>query len=177
MMVRAQIGDSPNVRILVLGPGLIHRVVLLGDVHTALILFAIGVHHGSAISAAGVAFMLHVPLLLAIAADHVGVSGAIASEWGGVDHRSGCWSTSGCRTRLTVLTNGGDLVEVFVSDFVPKNCSGFFWSNCCFDGGNFVRPPLVVMDRFQFSGQLHALPESGLASFKDPVPDGLLDAG
>ncbi len=83
MMVRAQIGDSPNVRILVLGPGLIHGVVFFGDVvDTALILFSVGVHHRSAVSAVGVAFTLHVPLLLAIAADHVGDAGAIASERG-----------------------------------------------------------------------------------------------
>jgi hypothetical protein len=121
MMVRAQIGDSPNVRILVLGPGLIHGVVFFGDVvDTALILFAVGVHHRSAVSAAGVAFTLHVPLLFAIATDHVGVAGAIASERGGVDRRGGCWSVSRCRTRLTVLTDGGDFVEVLVIDFIPK---------------------------------------------------------
>ncbi len=78
MMVRAQIDDSPNVRILVLGPGLIRGVVFFGDVvDTALILFAVGVHHRSAVSAAGVAFTLHVPLFLAIAADHVGVAGPL----------------------------------------------------------------------------------------------------
>ncbi len=91
MMVRAQIGDSPNVRIFVLGPGLIHGVVLLANiVDTALILFAVGVHHGGTISAGGVALMLHVPFLLAITADHIGVVGAVAVDWGRVDRGGGC---------------------------------------------------------------------------------------
>ena len=130
MMVRAQIGDSPNVRILVLGPGLIHGVVFFGDVvDTALILFAVGVHHRSAVSAAGVAFTLHVPLLLAIAADHVGVAGAIAPEWGGVDCRGGCWSALRYRTRLSILADGGDFVKVLVIDFIPKNCSCLLYTS------------------------------------------------
>jgi hypothetical protein len=91
MVVRAQIGNSPNVRIFVLGPSLIHGVVLLGNVvDAALILFAVGVHHGGTVSAAGVALTLHMPFLLAIMADHVGVAGAIAAEWGHVDRGGGC---------------------------------------------------------------------------------------
>jgi hypothetical protein len=134
MVIRAQIGDNPNVRIFVLGPGLIHGVVLLGDVvDAALILFAVGVHHGSTISAAGVALTLHVPLLLAIAADHIGVAGAIASERGRVDHRGGCWGTSGCRAGRPVLADSGDFVKIFVGYLIPEDSCCFLWTNCCFD--------------------------------------------
>ncbi len=134
MMVRAKIADSPNVRIFVLGPGLIHGVVLLGDVvDAALILLAVGVHHGGTVLAAGVALTLHVPFLLAVAADPIGVAGAIAPEWGRVDGRGGCWGTSGWRAGRPVLADGGDFIKIFFGYLVPKDGGCFLWANCCFD--------------------------------------------
>jgi hypothetical protein len=176
-MVRAQIGDSPNVRIFVLGPSLIRGVFFLGNVvDTALVLLAVRVHHGGTVSAAGVTLTLHVPFLLAIAANHLRVAGAIAPEQGRVDRGGGCWGTSGCRAGCPILADGGNFVKILVSDFVPKDGRCFLWANCCFDGCNLVRPSFVIVDGFQLPGQLHALFEGGLAGFKDPVPDGLLDA-
>jgi hypothetical protein len=133
-MVRAQIGDSPNVRIFVLGPGLIHGVVLLRKVvDAALVLLAVGVHHRGTVSAAGVALTLHVPFLFAIAADHIGVARAIALERGRVDRRGGCWGTSGWRAGHPVLADGGNFIEIFVGDLIPKDVGCFFWADCCFD--------------------------------------------
>ncbi len=131
---RAQIGNSPNVRILVLGPGLIHGVVLLCDVvDAALVLFAVGVHHGGTVPAAGVALTLHVPFLLAIAADHIGVARAIAPERGRVDRRGGCWGTSGWRAGRPVLVDGGNFVEILVGYLIPKDVGCFLWADCCLD--------------------------------------------
>jgi hypothetical protein len=81
MVIRAQIGDSPDVRILVLGLGLIYGVVLLGDVvDAALILFAVSVNHWRSVSTAGVAFALHVSFLLTISTHDVGISGPVAAD-------------------------------------------------------------------------------------------------
>ena len=125
MVIRAQIGDSPDMSLLILGLRLTSSVLLLGHiVDPALVLFAIGIDHWRSVSTAGVAFTLHVPLLLAIAANHVGVAGAIASERGGVDRRGGCWGTSRCRTRLSVLPDGGNFVKILIGDFIPEDCCG-----------------------------------------------------
>ncbi len=74
------------------------------------------------------------------------------------------------------MVDGGNFVKILVGYFVPKDGRCFLWANCRFDGCDLVRPSFVIVDGFQLPGQLHALFEGGLAIFKDPVPDGLLDA-
>ncbi len=90
MVIRAQIGNSPNVGLLVLGLRLISSVILLGHVvDTALVFLPIGADHGSSITLAGVTLSLHMPLFLAVAAYYVGVVGPIAADRGGVHGGAG----------------------------------------------------------------------------------------
>ncbi len=89
-MIRTQIGNSPNVGVLVLGLRLFSGVLLLGHVvDAALILLPIGFHHGSSITSARVTLSLHVPLLLAVPTHDVGVAGPVAADRGGVHGGAG----------------------------------------------------------------------------------------
>jgi hypothetical protein len=60
MVIRAQIGNSPNVGLLVLGLRLISGVLLFGHVvDAALVFLPVGVDHGTSISSTRVTLLLH----------------------------------------------------------------------------------------------------------------------
>ncbi len=78
-MVGAQIGDGPNVGVLVLLLGLlIGFVVFFGNVvDMQLVSFAVGFDHRGSFTPTRVALTLHVALFLAIATHDVGIAGPV----------------------------------------------------------------------------------------------------
>jgi hypothetical protein len=93
MVIRAEVGDRPDVGVLVVGIGLAGIVV--GPVShvvdpIGLIGFAVGVDHGSVGPSTGEALFLGLSLFVAVPADDVGVGGvavtdlAIVVSWAGV---------------------------------------------------------------------------------------------
>ncbi len=80
-MVGVDVGNGPHLSVFVL---LFRLVVLLGHVVNAVVVIslAIGIHHWGLISLTGATFLLHVPFLLAIAAQNVWVPGSIGATLG-----------------------------------------------------------------------------------------------
>ncbi len=76
MMVGAEVGHCPHQGILILLLGLF---VLFSHVVDAIVFIglALGIHHWSIVSFAGVTLLLHVLLFLAIATRNVGIPGTI----------------------------------------------------------------------------------------------------
>jgi hypothetical protein len=96
MVIRAQIGNSPNVGLLILGLRLVSGVILLGHIVDATLIFLpVGVDHGSSVASVRVTFSLHMPLFLAVAAYDVGVAGPVAEDrrsvHGGAGVAAGFW--------------------------------------------------------------------------------------
>ena len=177
MVIRAQIGDSPNVRILVLGLGLIHGVVLLGDVvDAALILFAVGVNHWCSVSTAGVAFALHVSFLFTISTHNVGISGPVAADRGGVHGCGGVAVVVLLGTRGVALADGSDLFDLLQGQVVPGDVDGLGQRHAGLDRGDFLAAPVVIMDGFQLASVLHALLEALLPGLDNLVVEGLLNS-
>jgi len=173
MVVRAQIGNSPNVGIFVLGPGLIHGVVILSDVvDTAVVLLAIGVDHRCSIAMTRVTLPLHVALLLAVAAHDVWVTWAVAARRG----RGAALGRVGVAERL-LTTNSSNLVDFVIGQFVPEDGIGLMRLHGGFNSRNLLRALAVVLNGLDLPGKLHALLECGLAGLQDLVTDGVLDAG
>ncbi len=80
MVIRAQIGNCAHVGILVLGFVIVVvAFFFLSDVvDPGLVLFAVCIDHLGSLTAARVAFTLHVAFFLAVTADNVGVMGPVA---------------------------------------------------------------------------------------------------
>jgi hypothetical protein len=177
MVIRAQIGNSPNVGLFVLGLRLVSSVILLGHVvEAALVFLPVGVNHGSSISSAGVTLSLHVPLFLTIAAYYVGVAGSIAADRGGV--HSGAGVAAGVLVAGRVIpADSSDLVNFLHANVVPGDIGGLGRGQAGFDGSDPLRSPMVVVDGLQFTGQLHAFLEAGFSSFYNLIADRILEAG
>ena len=146
MVIRTQIGNSPNVGILVLGLGLFSGVLLLGHVvDAALILFPIGVNHGSSITSVRITLSLHVPLFLAVPTNDVGVAGPIAEDRGGVNGGTGV-AVGGLVARRVVPTDSGNLVDLLQADVVPGDVGGLGRGQAGFDGSDPLRTLVIIMD-------------------------------
>ncbi len=90
MMVGAEVGDCPHLGILILLLGLVVLFSHIVDM-SVVIGLALGIHHWSIVSLVGVALLLHVPLLLAVATGNVGVPGTFWSSLGELAWRSFSW--------------------------------------------------------------------------------------
>ena len=112
MVIRAQIGDSPDMSLLILGLRLTSSVLLLGHVvDPALILLAVGVDHWRSVSTAGVAFALHVSFFLTVSTHDVGIPGPVAADRGGVHGGGGVAVVALLGARGVALANGSDLFD------------------------------------------------------------------
>jgi hypothetical protein len=112
MMIRAQIGDSPDMSLLILGLRLASSVLLLGHVvDPALILLAVGVDHWRSVSAARVALALHVSFLFTVATHYVGIPGPVAADRGGVHGCGGVAVVVLLGARGVALADGSDLFD------------------------------------------------------------------
>ncbi len=174
MAIRAQIGDSPHMGIFVLGLGSFFDLfVFFSDIVEALlILFPVGVDHWSSVAAARVALPLHVSLLLAVAAHDVWVTRAVAAYWGG----GASLGRVGVAERL-LTANSSNLVDFFISQFIPEDDIGLMQLHGGFNSCNLLRALAVILNGLDFPGKLHALMEGGFAGLQDLVTDGVLDAG
>jgi hypothetical protein len=124
MVIRAQIGNSPNVGVLVLGLRLASSVILLGHVVDATLIFLpVGVDHVSSVASARVTFLLHMPLFLAVATYDVGVAGPIAADRGGVHGRAGVAAGVLVAGRI-VPADSGNLVDFLHANVVPADVGG-----------------------------------------------------
>ncbi len=177
MVIRTQIGNSPDVGILILGPGLFFGVLLLGHVvDAALVLLPIGVHHGSSVTSARVTLSLHVPLFLAVSTNDVGVAGPVAADRGGVQGGAGAAAGVLVMGRV-VFTESGNLLNLVEADVVPGNVGGLRQGEAGFNGGNPLSSSVIVMNGLQLTGQLHAFLERTFSSLDNLVTDRILEAG
>ena len=177
MVIRAQIGNSPNVGLLVLGLRLVSGIILLGHVVDAtLILLPVGVDHGSSVVSARVTFSLHMPLFLAVAAYYVGVAGPVAADRDGVHGGAGV-AAGVLATGRVVPADGGNLVDLVQADVVPGDVGGLGRGQAGLDGSDSLGSLVVVMNGLQLAGQLHAFLECVFSGFYNLVTDLIFEAG
>ena len=125
MVIRAQIGDSPDMSFLILGLRLSSGGLLFGHVvDPALVLLAIGVNHWRSVSTAGVAFALHVSFFLTISTHDVGVPGPVAADRGGVHGCGGVAVVALLGARGVALADGSNLVDFLQGQVVPGDVDG-----------------------------------------------------
>jgi hypothetical protein len=176
MVIRAQIGNSPNVGLLVLGLRLFSSIILLGHVvDAALVFLPVGVNHGSSISSAGVTFSLHMPLFLTVAAYYVGVTGPIAADRGGV-HGGASVAAGVLVAGRVVPADVSDLVDFLHANVISGDIGGLGRGQAGFDGSDPLRSPVVVVNGLLFVGQLHAFLKAGFPGFYDLIADRIFEA-
>jgi hypothetical protein len=178
MVIGAQIGDGPNVSVLVLLVQLLFNFFIFFSnvVDTRLVPLAVSVDHRSSIMSTRVVLSLHVALFLTVATHDVGIAGAIAADRGGVDSRG--TSRGGVEIARRLLTaDGCNLLNFFIGELIPENSVGLIGLQSRFDRSNFLRSFAVILDGLNFPRELHALHECSLAGLKDLVADGVLDSG
>ncbi len=180
MVIGAQIGDSPNVGILVLLVQLFFVIfVFFGNVVDArFILLAIGVDHRSSVVLARVAFSLHVAFLLTVAAHNIGIARVVAADWGGISGRG--TSQRGIEVvvaRQLLTTDGRNLFNFFVGQFIPENGGDLTRLHHRFDHSNFLRPFVVLLNGLDLPGELHTFLERSFAGLKNLVADWVLNSG
>ena len=177
MVIRAQIGNSPDVGLLILGLGLFSGVLLLGHVVDATLIFLpVGVDHGSSVASARVTFSLHMPLFLTVAAYYVGVTGPIAADRGGV-HGGAVAAVGVLVMGRVVFMDSGNLFNLVEADVVPGNVGSLRRGEAGLDSGDPLSSSVVVVNGLQLTGQLHAFLESILSSLDNLVTDRVLEAG
>jgi hypothetical protein len=128
MMVWAQVGNGPNVGILILLFRLFFDIfVFFGDVVDArLVLLTIRVDHRGSVTKTRVAFSLHVAFLFTVTAHNIGIARTVAADWGGIGSRGPC----GRGVEVVVVAGGlltsdnSNLFDFFVGQFVPENGGG-----------------------------------------------------
>ena len=144
MVIRAQIGNSPDVGLLVLGLRLFSGIILLGHVvDTALVPLPIGVDHGSSIASARVTFSLHMPLFLAVVAYDVRVAGPVAADWGGVHGGAGVAAGVLVVGRV-VPADGSDLFDLLQSQVVPGDVDGLGQRHAGLDRGDSLAALMIL---------------------------------
>jgi len=181
MVVQAEVGDQPDMSVLVDdlgrvssrsgGGGLVRDVV---DT-VVMIYLAIVVHHGCLVSLAGETKFLQMAFLLTVSADSVGVP-----DCGG----GACLVVAvivlaivlEVHEGLIVGTNDSNLVQLLVGQAVPDDFSGLLGLKFGLDGGDTVEPFVVVLDGLQVAGGLDAINEGILGGFKDLIADAILQA-
>ncbi len=151
MVIRAQIGNSPNVGLLVLGLGLFSGVLLLGHVVDATLIFLpVGVDHRSSISSAGVTLSLHMPLFLTVAAYYVGVTGPIAADRGGVHGGAGV-AAGVLGAGHIVPADSSNLVDFLHANVIPGDIGSLGRGQAGLDGSDPLRSPVVIMNGLQLA--------------------------
>ncbi len=74
--------------------------------------------------------MLHVALPLAVTADDVGVTGAVAGDRSGIGGRGRVvvpWGRIVIAERFLLSMNGSNLVDLFIGELVPEDGVGLSW--------------------------------------------------
>jgi hypothetical protein len=168
MVIRAGVGDQPNVGVLVDGlcvmisssgsGGLVRYIVDM----VVLVNLAIGFHHWSLVSFAGEAIFLQMVFLFALPADHVGVPDR-GGGGAGLVAIVALAIVPGAGDVLVVPANDSDLVQLLVSHVVPDDLSGLLILKVSLDGGNAVEPLVVVLD-FRLRANLTLSVKVSLAS-------------
>ncbi len=162
MVVQVEVGDRPDEGVLVDGfrlmrvavGGLVgHMVDLVGFVR-----LAFGVHHGGVSSPAQEAFLLAVPLFVAVPADDVGVGGSAVMGLAVVASRAGV--VPGLESAIAG-PKCSNLLDFLLGQFFPDDFPGFFWQQFGLDGGNLVEPLVVILNGLQVAGHFHTLVEGG----------------
>ena len=171
MVVGAQVGDCPHVGVLVLWLGL---VVLFGHVVDAVVVIglALGIHHWSVVSFAGVALLLNVPLFLTVAAQDVGVPGSIGAALVS-------WPREISPGLKPVISspNCSHLFDLLFSKTSPSNGISFLRLElglyCC----NLLGTSMIKLDGFKFSSKLQGLSKSVFLGLLDLVAEVVTEAG
>jgi hypothetical protein len=66
------------------------------------------------------------------------------------------------------------LLDLLLGQFLTDDLTGFFWLKLGLDGGNFVKPLLIILNGLQVAGHFHALIEGVLFGLKDLVMGAIL---
>jgi hypothetical protein len=149
---------------------------LVSDIVDAVVLvgLAVGVDHGSIVSLAGEKLLLQVPLLVAVPADDVWVSGAAGVGLAVVASRAAAFLW---RKAVVVSPDVGNLPNLLVRQFLPDDVSGLLGWKFGLDSVDPVQPLMIILDSFQVAGSLHAFIEGCLSGLQDLVADTILKAG
>jgi hypothetical protein len=179
MVVWAQVGNGPNVGILILLLRLFFDIfVFFCDVVDArLVLFTVRIDHRGSVTTTRVAFSLHVAFLFTVTAHNIGIARTVVADWGSVGGRGPCGRGVEVVTGWLLTTHSGDLIDVLVLQFVPENGSGLLGLHNGFEGSNLLRAFAVILDGLKLSGKFKALLKVGLASLQNPVTQRIFDAG
>jgi hypothetical protein len=135
---------------------------------------AVGVHHGGVSSPVQEAFLLVVPLIVAVPADDVGVGGSAVTGLAVVAGRAGVV------LGLEMAIAGpkcSDLLDFLLGQFLPDDLPSFFWLQFGLDGGNLIECLVIVLNGLQVAGHFHALIEGGLFGLQDFVAKAILESG
>jgi len=127
MVIRAEVGDSPHLGVLILLSIDVPFYLFLSHVVVvaALIPLAIGVNYQGTVMVAGVAILLHLPLLLALVAGHVGVPGGIAIPLAvSIGQPIGVCLLG---EMFVASTDNSDLLDLLLSELLPDYCLSLFW--------------------------------------------------
>ncbi len=172
MVVRAQIGYSPHMGILVLRLGFFVRLFfgLRNVVDALFVFFSVGIDHRSSVTASRVTFSLHVPFLFAIAAHNVRVARAVAARRA----RAASLRLIGIVERL-LMTHSCDLVDVLGFQFIPENGGGLLRLHDGFESGDLLGAFSVIVDGLKLPGELQAFLEGRLASLQNSVTQRIFD--
>jgi len=161
MVVWVEVGDRSDEGLLV-GKFRVTMVAfggLVGHVVDAVgfVRLAVGVDHRGTSSSTGEAFFLAMSLFVAIPANNVGVAGVAAvAGLAIVAGRAAVvfwWESAIARPKC------GDLLDLLLGQFLTDDLMGFFWLKLGLDGGNFVKPLLIILNGLQVAGHFHALIE------------------
>ena len=128
MVVWAQVGNGPNVGILILLLRLFFDIfVFFCDVVDArLVLFTVRIDHRGSVTTTRVAFSLHVAFLFTVTAHNIGIVRTVAADWGSVGGRGPC----GRGVEVVVVagwlltSDNSNLFDFVVGQFVPENGGG-----------------------------------------------------
>ena len=164
MVVWVEVGDRSDEGLLV-GKFRVMMVAfgrLVGHVVDAVgfVQLAVGVDHRGTSSSTGEAFFLAMSLFVAIPANNVGVAGvagvACLAVVAGRAAVVFWWESAIARPKC------GDLLDLLLGQFLTDDLMGFFWLKLGLDGGNFVKPLLIILNGLQVAGHFHALIEGVL---------------
>jgi hypothetical protein len=149
MVIRAEVGDQPDVSFLVGDLGRVSSSSgswLVRDIVDAVVLIdlAIGVHHGHFVSLMGETILLQMVFLFAVSADDVEVPDR-GGGGGGASLVAGLAIVLEVGEGHVVVANDSDLVELLVRQVVPDDLPGFLILKFGLDGSDAGEPLVVIL--------------------------------
>ncbi len=152
MMVRAEVGNQPNMGILVPSFGLAGGSRLASNAVDAvgLVPLPVSIDYWTMVPLTREAFFLQVPLFVAVPEDDIWVPGAAVVGLPIVVSR-----TVGRllrREAVVASTDSNNLPNLLFSELLPDNVISFFLLELSFVCTDFLQPFVVILDGLKISG-------------------------